>query len=218
MDNLTRIILIAVTIVAPIVTLIVTCRVQKKRNERKTKAAIETVLHYENNADGYIDYVVGRLKAHGYTIDSYAKNDGADFIVRSKSGKTASVKCIFSDTAVQSAAIIAAVDAKNEYECDAAMIVTNGSLTGRARAAAADAKVIVKENYIIPQELRSTGLTWQQTEDPITKTSDATEKMARDIRMIRIIIGIVVLGAFVAAYLFYKYPPQWELTWEVRYK
>lgn len=94
----------------------------------------------------YIKYAAAKLQKSGFTDLRFVSADemGADILATSKNGAKVCVGCRYSDKPITANAIQEVYQAKQHYNCNAAMVITNSTFTEKAEEYAGKAKVLLK--------------------------------------------------------------------------
>lgn len=98
----------------------------------------------------YICFAADKLSRAGFTGIQYVSEDelGADIIATAKSGAHVCIKCVYTDKPVTANAVNDVYQAKKQYGCNAAMVLTNSTFTEKAEEFAGKAKVSLKANVV----------------------------------------------------------------------
>lgn len=117
----------------------------------------------------YIRFAADKLSRAGFTDIQYVTDDeqGADILATSKSGAHVCIKCVYTDKPVAANAVNEAYQAKKQYGCNAAMVITNSTFTEKAEEFAGKAKVSLKAEV---------GMAVQLSEPPKTTIEKAPSK------------------------------------------
>lgn len=98
----------------------------------------------------YIRFAADKLMRSGFTDIQYVSDDeqGADILATAKSGAHVCIKCVYTDKPVTANAVNDVYQAKKQYGCNAAMVITNSTFTEKAEEFAGKAKVSLKAGIV----------------------------------------------------------------------
>ena len=149
------------------------------------------IVQYLYNSTGYREFVFDRLRASGLEHKDFVDYSGADFIFERKNDKrTVCIKCIFTDVPIGKFDLDELKRVAKLKECDSCMLITNNTIDNGIREYAQKKRIIIKDNFDIPEPLRK-----YQIADSTPNNSD---KLQKDVRAIRIGLGILltIIGFF----------------------
>ena len=100
----------------------------------------------------YINFAAEKLRKSGFTDIEIVADDemGADITATAKSGSKVCVCCRYTDKPVTANTVQEIYQAKQNYGCNAAMVITNGTFTPKAEEYAAKTKVVLKPSVLLP--------------------------------------------------------------------
>lgn len=142
----------------------------------------------------YKKYVGAKLQNSGFS-ELKSIPDTEYIIANSKNNVKVCIKCVYSEFSLDVDEIETTIKAKSTYECSAAMIITNNSLTDDAKALAAQKRIALKENIALPQTQPQPAPTQINSNADKNTTPKKTKKKSAIIPILVVLLVLFLIGS-----------------------